>query len=327
MRLMKAIVATKYGSPGVLQLKDVERPAPGDSEVLIKIYATTVTAGDCELRGLKFPVLFRLLTRFYTAVRKPGGVIMGQELAGEIEVIGDKVTKFKKGDRVFAATLMRLGAYAQYVCLPETYPIALIPANLNFGEATTIPTGGINALHFLRKSNTRSGEKVLINGAGGSIGTYCVQIAKSFGAEVTCVDKAKKLEMLRAIGADHVIDREYEDFTSTGKTYDVIIDVVGKSSFTRSIKCLNPNGRYVLGNLSIGRIIRGLWTTATTDKKVIFELAGYKAEEMDFLKKLLEDGKIKPVIDRQYSLKQIPDAHYYVEAGHKAGNVVITVEH
>jgi NADPH:quinone reductase-like Zn-dependent oxidoreductase len=274
-KLLKAIVWIKYGPPDVLQLKEVEKPTPRNNEVLIKIYAATVTAGDCEVRSLKFPVWFRLPMRIYVGLRKPKRItILGQELAGEIEAVGREVTTFKKGDPVFAATFFRFGAYAEYVCLPETYPV-LKPANMTFEEAATIPTGGINGLHFLKRANVQAGQKVLINGAGGSIGTYAVQIAKSFGAEVTAVDSAEKLAMLRSIGADDIIDYTQEDFTRNGEIYDVIIDVVGKSSFSRSVRALEPNGRYVLGNPSISGMIRGRWTSMVSEKKVIFEPARY----------------------------------------------------
>jgi NADPH:quinone reductase-like Zn-dependent oxidoreductase len=324
---MKAIVWTKYGPPNVLQFTEVEKPTPRDNEVLIRIVAATVTAGDCEVRSLKLPIWIQLPLRIYVGFRKPQRItILGQELAGEIEAVGKEVTRFKKGDQVFAATLFRFGAYAEYACLPETYP-QLKPTNMTFEEAATIPTGGINGLHFLRTANIQSGQRILINGAGGSIGTYAVQIAKSFGAEVTCVDSAAKLDMLRSIGADHVIDYTQEDFTRSGETYDVIIDVVGKSSFSRSVRSLKPNGRYVLGNPSLSGMIRGRWTSTTTDKKVIFEQASYRAEDYAFLKELIEAGKIKPVIDRLYPLEQTAEAHRYVEKGHKKGNVVITVAH
>lgn len=310
----------------MLQLREVEKPTPKEDEVLIKIHAATVTAGDCEVRSLKFPIWFRLPMRIYAGLRRPKRItILGQELAGEIDAVGRKVTKFKKGDQVFAATFFRLGAYTEYTCLPETYPV-LKPANMTYEEAATIPTGGINGLHFLRTANVQSGQKVLINGAGGSIGTYAVQIAKSFGAEVTAVDSAEKSAMLRSIGADNVIDYTQEDFTMSGETYDVIIDVVGKSSFSRSIRALKPNGRYVLGNPSLSGMIRGRWTSMVSDKKVIFEPARYRAEDYTLLKGLIEAGKIKSVIDRRYPLEQTAEAHKYVEKGYKKGNVVITVE-
>lgn len=322
---MKAIVWTKYGAAEVLQLKEVEKPTPKENEVLIKVYAATVTLGDCELRSFKLPLLLRLPLRMYVGFRKPKRItILGQELAGEIESVGREVTRFKKGDLIFAPTLLRLGAYAEYKCLPENYAV-LKPANLTYEEAATIPTGGINGLHFLRVANVQPAERVLINGAGGSIGTYAVQIAKSFGADVTAVDSGEKLAMLRSIGADHVIDYMKEDFTKSGETYDVIIDVVGKSSFSRSVRALRPKGRYVLGNAGLSARIRAWGTPMSMGKKVIVALARYEAEDYAFLKDLMEAGKLKPVIDRRYPLEQTAEAHRYVDQGHKKGNVVITI--
>lgn len=324
---MKAIIWTRYGSPEVLQLRDVEKPTPRDNEVLIKVHAATVTAGDCEIRTLRLPFLIRLPLRFYIGFRKPTRItILGQELAGEIEAVGKDVARFKKGDPVFAATYFRFGAYAQYACLPETSPI-LKPAAMTYEEAATIPTGGVNGLHFLRAANIQPGEKVLINGAGGSIGTYAVQIAKAFGAEVTAVDRAEKLPMLRSIGADQVIDYTREDFTRNGQTYDVIVDVVSKSPFARSLKTLKKQGRYILGNATLSATLRAHWASATSEKKAIVALADYKAEDYAFLKELIEAGKLKAVIDRRYPLEQTAEAHRYVESGQKKGNVVITVDH
>ncbi len=222
--------------------------------------------------------------------------------------------------------MLRLGAYAEYACLPDKYPV-LKPDTMTYEEAATIPTGGINGLHFLKVANVQSGERVLINGAGGSIGTYAVQIARSLGAEVTAVDSAEKLAMLRSSGADHVIDYKQEDFTRSGETYDVIIDVIGKSSFSGSVRALKPNGRYVLGNPSLSGMVRGRWTPMTSEKKVIVAVASYKTEYYTFLKELIEAGKLKSIIDRRYSLEQTAEAHSYVEKGHKKGNVVITVAH
>jgi NADPH:quinone reductase-like Zn-dependent oxidoreductase len=325
---MKAIVWAKYGPPDVLQLKEVEKPTPKDNEVLIRIYATTVTAGDCEMRRLKppFSILFWLPMRVYMGLIRPRRItILGQELAGEIESVGKDVKRLKEGDQVFASTLG--GSYAEYICLPEEGVVAIKPANMTYEEAAAVPLGGLEALHFLRKGNIQSGQKVLINGSGGSIGTIAIQLAKYFGAEVTGVDSTGKLDMLRSIGADRVIDYTQEDFTKSGETYDVIFDVVGKSSFSRSVRSLKQNGYYLIANPGLSQMVRGRWTSMRSSKKVILWEASQKTEDLIFLKELIEAGKIKSVIDRRYPLEQIPEAHRYVEKGHKKGNVVITVEH
>jgi NADPH:quinone reductase-like Zn-dependent oxidoreductase len=323
---LKAIVWTAYGSPDVLQLRDVEKPTPKDNEVLIKVRAATVTMGDCELRSLKVPLLLQLPVRAYMGLTKPSRVtILGQELAGDVEEVGSKVTRFKKGDAVFVPTFLRLGAYAEYKCMPEKYPV-LKPPIMSYKEAATIPTGGSNGLYFLRMANVQAGERVLLNGAGGSIGTYAVQIAKSLGAEVTAVDSAEKLAMLRLIGADYVIDYARQDFTRLGETYDVIVDIIGKSSFNDSVRVLKPGGRYILGNPSLSGRMRSRWTRLDSNKKSIVALADYKMEDYAFLKQWIEAGKIKPVIDKVYPLEQTAAAHRYVDEGHKKGNVVITLE-
>ena len=326
---MKAIVWTRYGPPDVLQLKEVEKPTPKDNEVLVKIHAATVFPGDCELRSSKMPFwLLRLPLRIAVGLIKPRGTrILGQELAGEIESVGKDVRHFEKGDQIFGSTGMRFGSYAEYTCLPEGGAWTRKPANMTYEDAAAVPTGGVNALHFLRRGNVQSGEKVLINGAGGSIGTSAVQIAKSFGAEVTCVDSTKKLDMLRSIGADHVIDYTQEDFTENGDTYDVIFDVVGKSPYSRSLRSLKQNGRYLLANTQLTQMFRGVWTSRTSSKKVIFAFAAAKAEDLVFLRELIEAGKLKSVIDRRYPLEQTAEAHRYVETGQKIGHVVISVDH
>ncbi|MDH3553251.1 MAG: NAD(P)-dependent alcohol dehydrogenase [Gammaproteobacteria bacterium] len=323
---MRAIIWPKYGPPDVLQLKVVETPTPKGDEVLIKVVAATVFAGDCEMRRFDFPMSFWLPLRLMFGLRKPKRKvqILGQELAGEIEAVGKDVTQFKKGDQVFAPA-EKFGAYADYICLPATDAIARKPANMSYEEAATVPVGGLNALHFVRKGNVQTGDEVLINGAAGSIGTFAVQIAKIAGAEVTAVDSSRKLDMLRSIGADEVIDYTQEDFTRNGKTYDVIIDVVGKSSYSRSVTSLNENGRYVLGNPRFSGLFKGLWTSLTSSKKVIAALTGYKAEDLVYLKDLIEVGKMMTVIDRRYPLEDIVEAHRYVETGQKTGHVVITV--
>jgi len=327
---MKAIVWTKYGPPEVLQLKEVEKPTPKNNEVLIRIAATTVTAGDCELRSLKFPILLNLLMRLWRGLIKPReNTIPGTELAGEIEAVGANVKKFKPGDQVFGAAGMNFGANAEYICLPEEPGemeggVAIKPNNMTYEEAATVSFGGRDALHFLRKGNLQPGQKILINGAGGSIGTFAVQLAKYFGAEVTAVDSTEKLDMLSSIGADQVIDYTREDFTKSGETYDVIFDVIGVISFSRSDKVLKQNGIYLLANPA-SQMVRGLWTRMTSNKKVIMETANGTIEDLIFLREFIEAGKIKTVIDKCYPLEQIAEAHRYVETGHKKGNVVITV--
>ena len=326
---MKAVIWTEYGPPETLQLAEVDKPVPKDNEVLIKVCAATVTQADCELRRMKFTTgsWLGLAFRAYVGFTGPARIkILGQEVAGVIESVGKEVTRFKPGDQVFAPCMLHLGAYAEYVCLPETNPI-LKPANMTYDEAATIPVGGINGLHFLRISSVSSGEKILLNGAGGSIGTYAVQIAKSLGAEVAAVDSAEKLAMLSSIGADRVMDYRQQDFTRNGDRYDVIIDIIGKSPFSRTVRSLKPNGRYVLGNPGLAGMVRGRWSPMASGKRVISEVATFKPEYYATLRELIQAGKIRSIIDRRYPLEQIAEAHRYVEQGHKKGNVVITLDH
>jgi NADPH:quinone reductase-like Zn-dependent oxidoreductase len=330
--LMKAIVWTEYGPPDVLHLKEVEKPAPKEDEVQIRIHATTVTAGDCEQRSLKLPLWYQLPMRAYVGLKRPERItILGMELAGEIESVGKDVKRFGEGDQVFAATgFIGSGTNAEYICLPAEPvggALALKPGNMTYEEAAAVPTGGLEALSFLRQGKIKSGERVLINGAGGTIGPFAVQLAKHFGAEVTAVDSTEKLDMLCSIGADHVMDYTQEDFTHSGETYDFILDVVSKSSFPGSIRSLKPNGRYLITNPGLSQSLRKLWTSIASSKIVMFGAAHPKAEDLIFLKELIEAGKIKSVIDRTYPLEQIPEAHRYVETGQKVGQVVITVAH
>lgn len=327
---MRAVIWTKYGPPDVLQLKEVEKPTPKDNEVLIKIHATTAATPDTELRRLKLPLLFAIPLRLYIGVIKPTRItILGTEFAGEIESAGKDVTRFKPGDPVFGYTGLGMGTYAEYVCLQEN-PSGLAgvlgtkPVNLTYEEAAAIPFGGLEALHSLGKANIQRGQKVLIVGAGGSIGTYAVQLAKLYGAEVTGVDHAVKLDMLRSIGADHVIDFTREDFTKNGQMYDVILDTIDKSPFSGSLRSLNENGTYLNANPGVYDRLRWQWSSKRSTKKVIPWTADYSTDNLLALKELIEAGKIKPVIDRVYPLEQIVEAHRYVDTGQKKGNVVVT---
>jgi NADPH:quinone reductase-like Zn-dependent oxidoreductase len=266
--------------------------------------------------------------RVYVGFIKPRNFILGQELAGDVEAVGKAVTRFKEGDPVIGTTGFRFGAHAEYACLQEAGVLVIKPTNMTYEEASAVPVAGIEALHFMRKAKIQSGEKVLIVGAGGSIGTIGVQLAGYFGAEVTGVDSTGKLDMLRSIGADHTIDYTQEDFTQSGQTYDVIFDVMGKSSFSGSIRSLKPNGRYLLGgNSGPSKMLRGRWVSTTGSKKVIVGAASQKTEDLVFLKELIEGGKMKSVIDRHYPLEQTAEANRYVDTGQKKGNVVITVVH
>ncbi|NJN83460.1 MAG: NAD(P)-dependent alcohol dehydrogenase [Caldilineaceae bacterium] len=324
---MRAIVWTAYGPPEVLRLQEVEKPAPKKNEILVKVHATTVTTGDCEMRNLQFPYWIRIPIRLYIGLRKPTRItIPGMYLAGEVEAVGNEVTRFNVGDPIFGMAGMGLGAYAEYISLPEAGVAAIKPANMTYAEAAPMALGGLEALHFLRMADVQPGERLLINGAGGSIGTFGIQLAKHFGAEVTAVDSTPKLEMLRSVGADHVIDYTQEDFTENGQTYDILFDVIGKSPFSRSLKSLSQHGRYLIANPSgLIQFVRGRWASRSGGKKVMFEMTSPKAEDLNTLKVLIETGKIKTVIDRCFTLEEIPEAHRYVESGQKIGNVIISV--
>src|SRR5260370_8595730 len=299
---MKAIICTKYGPPDVLQLKEVEKPTPRDNEVLIRVHAATVTKGDCELRSLKLPTLWKLFIRIGFGFRGTRRKILGQELDGENESVGNTGTRLKRGDQVFANTGLHLGAYAEYDCLPETGLIATKPANITYGEAAAVPVGGLHSLHFLRKANIQSGQKVLIIGAAGTIGTIAVQLAKYYGAEVTGVDSTEKLGVLRYIDADQVIDYTKEDFTRSGEKYDMLFDTVGKSPYSGALRSLKEGGFYLLGNPGLSQQVRAPWTSRTSGKTFMPGTLSYRREDLLFLKQLIEAGKIRSVIDRRYPL-------------------------
>jgi NADPH:quinone reductase-like Zn-dependent oxidoreductase len=326
---MQAIVWTQYGPPEGLQLQDVPQPTPRDHEILVKVHATTVTAGDTEMRSLKFPLILQIPMRLYAGLSKPTRIpILGQELAGEVAAVGQAVTQFKPGDQVFAATGPGFGAYAEYICLPEESDegvVALKPPGMSYAEAAAVPFGGLEALHFLKKANIQPGERVVVNGAAGSIGTFGVQLAKYYGAEVTAVDSAEKHAMLRTIGADHVIDYRAQDFTRNGEQYDVIFDVMGTSAFRRGVQSLKPGGRYLLANPRLWQVIAGLGLRLTGSKRVIAQTAQRTRSDLLFLKKLIESGDIKTVIDTCYPLAQTAEAHRRAESGQKQGHIVITV--
>jgi NADPH:quinone reductase-like Zn-dependent oxidoreductase len=324
---MKAIVYTTYGPPEVLQLQEVRKPTPKEDEVLIKIRATTVTAGDHRARNLDFSTRFlALLFGKNFGLTRPKYPILGFELAGEIEAVGQDVKRFKTGDQVFGATGGGSGAYAEYKCMPEDRLLATKPANVTYEQAAAVPVGGLAALYFLRKVDIQSGQKVLIYGASGSNGTFAVQLAKYFGAEVTGVCSTTNLELVKSLGADRVIDYTTEDFTKSGEIYDAIVDAVSKSSFSGSTRSLKKGGIYFIAGPNLP-LLQILWTFMTSSKKVVFGPDRAKTQDLVFLKELVEAGKVKPVIDRRYPLEHIVEAHRYVDQGHKKGNVVITVEH
>nr|WP_263327288.1 NAD(P)-dependent alcohol dehydrogenase [Neobacillus sp. Marseille-Q6967] len=324
---MKAIVYTKYGPPNVLQLTEVEKPAPKENEILVKVKATTVTVADIRSRSFTVPPAFWLPARITLGFRQPKKKILGMELAGEVESVGKYVKKFKEGDQVFAASLVGFGAYAEYKCLSEDGPVTLKPSNITYEEAAAIPIGARTALFFLRKANIQSGQKVLVYGASGSVGSYAVQIAKYFGAQVTGVCSTKNVEMVKSLGTDKVIDYTIEDFSSTGETYDVIFEAVNKSSFSNCMKVLKKDGTYINITEPLPSV-RMLWTKLTSSQKILLSRNSPETSEaLNFLKELVEKGMLKVVIDRQYLFEEIVEAHSYVEKGHKKGNVVINVDH
>ena len=331
---MKAIIYTEYGPPEVLRLQDVEEPLPQANEILIKIHAVSINYGDIIARNFKnispgefnMPFLFWILARFGFGFRKPKRKILGNIFAGEIETIGNVVKRFKKGEQVFGYIGEKMGAYAEYLCMPENGIIAVKPSNMTYEEASVVPYGSVMALNLLKKVNIQKGQKVLIIGASGGIGSAAVQLAKHyFGAEVTGVCGTPRLEFVKSLGADKVIDYTKEDFTQFGDTYDIIFDILGKGSFSQYKKSLKQNGIYLLASFKTKKLLQMLWTSIIGRKKVVCAIAIPKPEDLVFIKGLVEDGKIKSIIDERFPLEKAAEAHMYIETGKKKGNVVITV--
>jgi len=328
---MKAIVCTKYGPPEVLQLKEIEKPAPKDNEILVRIHATAVNFGDLLARNFKevtpqtfhMPLPFLFFAKIYFGFSKPKITILGSEFSGEIESVGKGVKKYRPGDQVFGYLGQSMGAYAEYLCMPEDGVLAIKPANMTYEEAAAVPYGAIMALNMLTKMDLQPGQKILINGASGGIGSAAVQLARHFGAEVTGVCGTPRLEFVKSLGADQVIDYTKEDFTRSGETYDLIFDILGKSSFSHCQRSLKPNGRYLLASFKMKQLLQMLWTSMTGSKRVICALAPGSLEDLNSVKALIEAGKIKSVIYRRYPVEQAAEAHRYVETGQKKGNVVI----
>jgi len=333
---MKAIVLIKYGPPEVLHLKEVEKPTPKNNEILIKVLATPVNFGDALVRDFKavsprifhMPFLFWLMGKIYFGFIKPKIPILGSEFSGEVESVGKDVNRFSKGDPVFGYRGPRMGAYAEYLCMPENGVVAPRPANMTYEEAAAVPYGAIMALNVLRKANLKPGQKILVNGASGGIGPALVQLARfHFGAIVTGVCSTPRLEYVRSLGAEKVIDYTQEDFADSGETYDCIVDILGKSSLARCKRSLRPKGRCLFVSFKMKQVFQMLWTSMSGGKKAVCVVSSEKAADLTFIKELIEAGKIKAIIDRRYPLEQAADAHRYVGQGQKKGNVVITLGH
>ncbi|MCC5825162.1 NAD(P)-dependent alcohol dehydrogenase [Alkalimonas sp.] len=324
---MKAMVYERYGPPEVLLLKVVEKPSPQSNEVLIRTHATTVTSGDCRIRSLTMPVGFGLISRLVFGISKPRQAILGTEIAGEIEAVGKDVSKFKVGDQVFALSDMSMGCYAEYKCMPEDGALALKPFNLSYDAAVALPFGGTTALDFFRRGKLQRGERVLVNGASGAVGTAAVQLARHFGAEVTGVCSTANAELVRSLGASHVIDYTKEDFCRNGESYDVIVDTAGTAPYARCKASLKEGGRLLMVLGGLPDMLQIPWVSMTSSKKVIAGPAAVRAEDLRFLAELAVAEAFKPVIDRRYPFEQITEAHRYVDTGRKKGNVIIRLQH
>lgn len=333
MEKMKRIVYTQYGPPEVLQLKEVPKPIPGDHEILIKVHATPVSFGDVLVRNFKavtpkkfhMPFLFWLIGKFYFGFSKPRITTPGSEFSGVVESVGKAVTRFSIGDPVFGYCGARMGAYAEYLCMPENGVLTIKPVNLTHAEAAAIPYGAIMALNVIRKAHIKPDHRVLVNGASGGIGPAVVQLAKYHGATVTGVCGTPRMDYVKSLGADKVIDYKNTDFTKNGETYDFIIDILGKRSFSTCKHSLNPGGKLLMISFKTNHLFRMLWTSLSGNKKVICVMTTEKAEDLEYIKTLTEKGHFRAVIDRCFPLEQAAQAHAYVEAGNKTGSVVITI--
>jgi NADPH:quinone reductase-like Zn-dependent oxidoreductase len=327
---MKAVIWTAYGPPEVLKLREIETPKPKDKQILVKVVVANIFPGDCELRRLEVRIPGAWVVRLVCGLRKPrDGSILGQEFAGVVVAAGKAVTRFKVGDRVFGAVEPFVhGTYCEYL-VTHAGAVTSIPDNVSFEEAAVLTTGGLNALHVLRVAaldQAPHGRKVLLNGACGSIGTIAVQLAKQYGAEVTAVDCTRKLDKLREIGAEHVIDYTQADFTANGELYDVLIDIVGKCDFFRALKSVKPGGWLLLANPPLRHVLLRLLWGPISKRRIRFPLAGYPLASLEYLKNLVAEGKVKPVIDRRYPLDEVVEGHRYIESNQRIGNVVLTVD-
>ncbi|MBW2714088.1 MAG: NAD(P)-dependent alcohol dehydrogenase [Deltaproteobacteria bacterium] len=324
---MKAIVYEEYGGPEVLHVEDVEKPKPDVDQVLIRVHAVEATKADCEMRSFKFAVSwFWLPLRIALGLRKPRNPILGNYFAGVVEATGGDVSRFKNGQSVFGAAGLRMGAYAEYFCIADSCTMATMPVKLSFAEAASVPLGGLNALHFMRKADIQQGDEVLVNGAGGSIGAFAVQIAKSMGAEVTAVDSSIKEAMLRDIGADHFVDYTKEDFTKRGDTYDVIFSMVAQTSYSSCVRALRPGGRYVMANPKLSDMLISPVSSRFSDRKAFFAFAGEKEEELLELKRMIDAGEISATVDKIYPMAEAAQAHRRVETEQRLGTVVISMD-
>jgi len=322
---MKAVVYDKYGPPEVLKIKEIPKPTPQDNEVLIKVIASTATLYDCWVRSSTAPPGFWLMSRVSSGITKPNQPVLGTDLAGVIEATGKDVERFKPGRQVYGFLGEGMGGYAEYRCMPEDGAISVKPGNMSFEEAAAVPQGALTALYFLRKAGIQDGLKVLVFGASGGVGNYAVQLAKHFGCHVTGVCSTAKMEFVRSLGADHVIDYTREDFTRNGKTFDIIFDTVGKTRIPRTRRSLAENGRYVFATFGLPKLLQMVWLSKINRVNVVFGLLEETSADLDYLRALAEAGKLKAVVDRTYPMEQAAEAHRYVESGQKIGNVVLII--